>query len=87
MNKLNTKPFVLSLTSFVVILYLICAIFLLVAPGITLSIFNNWFHGIDLMKIAKIPTISEIIVGLITSIIFTVIFSAIFVAIWNKFNK
>lgn len=87
MNKLKTKPFVLSITSFVVILYLVCAILILIAPGTTLSVFSNWFHGIDLTKIAKMPTISEVVIGLITSIIATVIFSAIFVAIWNKFNR
>ncbi len=87
MTKLKLKPFVLSITSFAAILYLICAILVLIAPQTTLKIFANLFHGVDLTKIAKIPAVSEAVIGLITVIIFAAISAAIFVWIWNKFNE
>ena len=88
MHKLNTKHFVFTVTSFVVIVYLICAILTLIAPNLILVIGNQWAHAIDITKIAgEIPTILEIITGLITIAIATIIFSVIFVWLWNYFYE
>ncbi len=85
--KMKIKPFVFAVTSFVAIVYLICAIAIYLAPEITLKFFGYWFHGVDLMKIAKIPTLGDIVIGLVTALIVSVVGSALFVKLWNYFDE
>lgn len=85
--KMKIKPFVFAVTSFVAIVYLICAIAIYLVPESTLRFFSYWMHGVDLMKIAKVPTIAEISVGLVTALISSVIGSALFVKLWNYFDE
>ena len=84
---MKIKPFVFVVTSFVAIVYLICAIAIYLAPESTLRFFSYWMHGVDLMKIAKVPTIVDIFIGLVTTLIASVIGSALFVKLWNYFDE
>ena len=85
--KLDMKHFVLTVTLFIAIVYLICAIAIYLAPESTLRFFSYWMHGVDLMKIAKIPTIVDISTGLVTALIVSIVGSALFAGLWNYFDE
>jgi len=86
--KLNSKHFVITMTSFVGIVYLLCAALVLMAPVTSIKVANLAFHGLDLTKITKTIGFVDIVYGFVVSIIATIIYSAIFVAVWNYFyNK
>ena len=87
MSRLNTKQVVMAVTSFTAILYILCAALVFVAPNAFLKVVGQWAHGIDMMQIARTPTITETITGFISLMIVTIIFSALFVALWNKWDK
>ncbi|MBS3149457.1 hypothetical protein J4455_02065 [Candidatus Woesearchaeota archaeon] len=83
--KLNAKHFIFTMTTFVAVVYIICAILILMAPVTSIKIANLLFHGLDLTKISRTIGFVDIVYGFIVSTIATVIYSAIFVTIWNYF--
>ena len=87
MDKLNLKHFTFTVTSFVAIWYILCVAFIAIAGSTAVKFFNLFFHGLDLTKIMKTPTIVETIIGFVLFIILTVIFSALFVKLWNYFYE
>ena len=50
-----------------------------------MKFFNLFFHGIDLVKIAKTAILFDVLIGFVLTIIITIIFSALFAYMWNKF--
>lgn len=85
MHKLHPKHFVLTVTTFEVVLYTICAIIFTVAPMKALEVVNQWAHGVNLVAIGTTFTIQDFFAGLLTSATATMVFSTIFVMIWNYF--
>jgi len=85
MHKLQLNHFVATVTSFIALIYLVCAFALYLAPKASLQFFSQWFHGIDLTAIAKVPTLGEIILGFFTALVATIVLSAVFVWLWNYF--
>src|SRR3989344_1054411 len=51
--KLNAKHFIFTMTTFVAVVYIICAILILMAPVTSIKIANLLFHGLDLTKISR----------------------------------
>lgn len=85
-DDLNPKIAAKSLAITSGIVYLICALLVTIAPRITLNIFSYMFHGIDLTKIAMMPTLGlETILGLIEIIIVTYFIGWLFAKIYNYF--
>lgn len=84
---LDTKHFAIAITTFISVIYIVCAAAILIAPLESIKFFNLFFHGIDLTKITKVPILSEVVIGFIISVIITIILSGLFVYIWNKFNE
>jgi len=85
--RLDIKHFVASVTTFISVIYIICAAVILIAPIESIKFFNLFFHGIDLSRIAKSAILSDVVLGFVFSVIITVILSALFVYIWNKYYE
>ncbi|MBS3146560.1 hypothetical protein J4471_02580 [Candidatus Woesearchaeota archaeon] len=85
--KINPKQFVITLSTFIGVIYVICAILITLAPVTSMKVANLIFHGMDLTKIPKEISFPDIIYGFIVSIISTIIFSMIFVYLWNYFDQ
>jgi len=86
--KLDTKAISLSAMAVGGILYIACALAVLIAPAGTLSFFNYLFHGIDLTSIAKTSiTIAQFVIGLIITLVGSYIIGWLFTAIYNKIAK
>ena len=87
MQHLSYKPFVWTMTIFVALVYIVCALALALAPNATFAIFDQWFHGLDLQQIATTPTFGDTVPGFFTSLIATILGSSLFVGLWNPFAK
>lgn len=85
--KLNPKHFIFTMTTFIGIVYLLCALLVSLAPITSIKVANLLFHGLDLAKISKTVGFIDIVYGFIVSIIATVIYSFIFVTTWNYFYE
>lgn len=49
------------------IVYVVCAVLVLLAPDLYFSVMQSWFHGIDLSKISSVNiTIGSFLTGLVT---------------------
>lgn len=81
--KLNPKHFILTMTTFIAIVYITCAALVSMAPITSMKVANTIFHGIDLTEISKTVSFLDIFYGFIVSIVATVIYSFIFVTTWN----
>ena len=82
-EKLNPKTVSLSLAGVSVILSLLCAILIAVAPEATIKFFGSIFHGMDITKIAQPITVSGVLMGLIAIIIVALITGWLFAIIYN----
>lgn len=85
-KDVNATGIALALT--LGIISVICLLLVLVAPTFALNLFGSFMHGIDLTKIAIIPTISgKTLLGLIVALVGGYLIGAIFATIYNKFAK
>lgn len=83
-NKLNPKAVSFSLASVAAILYIICAIFFAIAPGLTLTFFKDMFHGLDITKIARTGTpIGSVTAGFVEIVISALVIGWLFTVIYN----
>jgi hypothetical protein len=48
MNRLNPLNFAVATTVTLLLLYVVCAVAVVLFPDGTVSFFNSWFHGLDL---------------------------------------
>jgi len=85
-NKLNPKIVSLSLASVSVILSILCALLVALAPKTTLIFFGSIFHGIDISKIATSVTFSGVLMGLFAIIILSLITGWLFALVYNYFE-
>lgn len=85
MTKLNMKHFVLTITSFTLLVSILCAAFVFAAPKTAVTFFNMWMHGVDLTPIMKTPSLPDAIIGTLTLTVVTALLSAVFVKLWNYF--
>ncbi len=85
MNKLPAWPSVVATTITASLIYTLCTLLFVLFSNKALELFNNLFHGIDLVKIAKETTItfSSFFIGFVEIIIFTAVFTLIFVWLYN----
>lgn len=85
MGKLDMRNVVLSVTLFMVAVYVVCRIFYLALPGQTVAFANNLFHGIEFS--VKPFGFGSFIAGLIETVILSAAGSALFVWIYNRVAK
>ena len=89
MSKLSLGPVVKTVTSFIALVYVLCAFFVFAAPQAAVRFFSLWFHGLDLTKIAitTTPSIFSLFFGFLSSILTAAILTAVFVQLWNRFQE
>ena len=75
--------FAVGITSGIV--YTACAIFVTLWPIQALRFFNDWFHGVDLTIIGKIPsiTIGSYVRGLIEVMVFSYIVGVLYALLYQ----
>jgi len=67
------------------ITYLVCALFIWLIPSQTMLFFGDWFHGIDLTKIAgKAITMGAFFRGLISVLLAAYLVGALYAWAYNK---
>ena len=84
--KLYEHPAGLAAALLSGIVYIVCFLAVSLWPSISLWFFANWFHGIDMMKIAVMPKFNfgSFIIGLISIMAFFYLIGFTFVFIYNK---
>jgi len=84
-DKLNIKRTALSLAIVAAVLYIACALLIVIAPDFTIGLFSNLFHGIDITKIADMSiSLGSTIIGLVEIIIYALIAGGLFAWVYNK---
>ncbi len=87
-TKLNVKSLGIASASVWGIAYIVCVLALLLAPNLTIQVFDYLTHGIDIASIAKTSvTLGSALIGLILSLIFGYVLGALFARIYNKLAK
>ena len=81
MNRITPTALGLTLAITAALLNLVCAGLVAVAPDATMTIFQSWWHGIDVSMLANESpsmTLKSVIVGLITISAFAFIVGFVF---------
>ena len=82
-DKLNPKIVSLSLAGVSVIISLLCALLIVIAPEVTLRFFGSVFHGINMTKIAAPITLSGVLTSLVALVIVAFATGWLFAMIYN----
>lgn len=81
----QAHPRALALSTTVGIVYVLCVLALLAIPNASMRLFNSWFHGIDLSRIATTTLLTgETLFGLITLLVFTYLAGLVYGFIYHK---
>ena len=83
-DKLNPRRVANTLAIVAGVVYAVCAILVAIFPTGTVNVFGNLFHGIDISKIARVPTLGGTIIGLIEIFILGWIIGWFFAIVYNK---
>ncbi|MBI5391468.1 hypothetical protein HZB00_00540 [Candidatus Woesearchaeota archaeon] len=87
-EKINAKKTGAALAIVSSIIYALCVIAIVAAPGVTLEIFSAMFHGIDITKISSTPvSFIRTIVGFIEINLLSFISGWLFAVIYNSLTK
>ena len=84
-DPMATANAMAATTAFVAV---VCALAIMLAPELSLSITQSWFNGIDLAKVRTgiSPSAGSIVYGWITAAIGWWIVGYVFATAYNRFN-
>lgn len=81
-------PFANSLTAVTAVLYVVCRVLVIVAPGFLGSLFQSWVHTIDVSSLAQRPSgAGEFIFGLVSLAVVTWSFGYAWAWLYNQWGK
>lgn len=90
MNRLNVWKFALAAAVTFAALNVICAVAVIASPDATITVFNNWFHGLDLKLLippgGKPVTAGQLISGAISAAVVSFVGGAILAGCYNLFS-
>lgn len=86
-KALNVKLVVVSVTLVSVIISLICALLIAIAPEPMLKFFGSMFHGVDISKISSSITLSGVLTSILAVIVTSAVISWIFVLTYNYLSN
>jgi hypothetical protein len=67
------------------LLYVLCAIFVAVAPGISLAVLRSWFHGVELSLLAGAGmSAGGLMLGITTLVATAWVSAAALAALYNR---
>jgi hypothetical protein len=79
-------PFATALAAASAVFYVLCALLVLLAPGLSLALFQTWVHGLDVSILAtSAPLVTPLgfVVGLVTFTVIAWLFGAGWAALYN----
>ena len=85
--KLNEKAWANTSAVFVGIVYVFCALGVVLFPDISKAVAGSWFHGIDLGLIWTGSARPNFLLGLLTAVGLSWVGGWIFAWIYNRFAK
>lgn len=72
----------------IAVVYVVCAVSILLFPGLSMTVAQSWFHGLDLSRISALNvTLGSFILGLVTSTIGAWLVGYLFSWSFEKFSK
>lgn len=72
----------------VALIYVVCAVVVVLLPDLAMSVAQSWFHGLDLSKISAFNvTPGSFVLGLITSTAGAWLIGYVFANVYNYFVK
>ncbi len=83
---IKVLPFATALAAVMAAFYLLCALLALLVPDFLLALFQSWFHGLDLAKLAPdgaLVTLPRFIIGLVSLTLVTWFFAAGWATLYN----
>lgn len=86
-NKLSEKGIAIASAVLTGIWYILCFVIVIVLKENSYKLFNLFFHGIDLSKIATNTNIINGIIGFIIIVVFAYVCGYVFASIYNKYAK
>lgn len=70
------------------VIYVVCALFFVIAPDLSMAIAKTWFHGIDISLIdARVATAGSFILGLVSATVGAWFVGYVFALFYNNFAK
>lgn len=70
------------------VIYIVCAVSVVLLPEIAMTVAQSWFHGLDLSKISAFNvTLGSFILGLVTSMGGSWLIGYVFAKAYNYFLK
>lgn len=85
--KLNEKAWANASAVFIGIVYVFCALGVVLFPGIAKAVAGSWFHGIDLGLIWTGSARPNFLLGLVTAVGLSWIGGWIFAWLYNRLAK
>ena len=85
-EKFNARKVGFSLAVVTGIVSIACILLVALVPG-SVSVLGYIFHGIDVTKISKTPTLYGTIIGFVEVVVLAYIAGWLFAVIYNKLNK
>ena len=86
-HKLNAIKIANSLAVTTAVVYLVCIIAVWIAPGITTTVGNYLFHGLNVSRLVVARTFSYSLISLIIGTIAGWLTGALFAIVYNKFRQ
>ena len=73
----------------VAVIYIVCALGILLVPDLAMTIARSWFHGIDISKLtlSTQTNISSLVLGFITATVGGWLLGYVFASFYNMFAK
>lgn len=85
-HELNATANALAVT--VGVIYIVCALSVVLLPDLTMTIAQSWFHGLDLSKISVFNvSVGSFILGLVTAVAGSWVIGYVFASAYNYFVK
>ena len=70
----------------IAVIYVVCALFFVIAPDLSMAITKTWFHGIDISLIdARTATVGSFTLGLVSGTISAWLVGYLFAVLYNIF--
>ncbi len=86
--KKNSMATANAFAATIIVVYVTCALFFVLAPDVSMAITKTWFHGIDISLInGRTNTINSFVLGLVSAAISSWLVGYIFALFYTSFAK
>ncbi len=83
--RLNEMAFANAMAVFIGVIYVLCGLAVAILPGISKTVAQSWFHGIDIAKLWSATAFpGNFILGLVSAVALTWVGGWVFAFTYNK---